>query len=128
MTAHLRYLCWSHNSDLCCHTAAVTLLQVFEQINRPNLRASYLSDLTLRDDTASGSNEHWVRYLQSGEALALDWQAAYSPRGHMLTLQDLTVSMYMRGDTYRLALAGRSLSAQLNSQAFSTMHAAQQRG
>ena len=60
----------------------LSLLQVFQQINRPNLRVSYLADLTLRDDTPLGSNEHWVRYLQTGEACpaadvaaSMHWQA-----------------------------------------------------
>ena len=56
----------------------ITLLQVFQQINRPNLRVSYLSDLTLRDDTPLGSNEHWVRYLQTGEACPADVAAPCS--------------------------------------------------
>ena len=45
------------------------MLQVFQQINRPDLRPGYLNDLTIRDDTPLGSNEAWVRYLQTGEAL-----------------------------------------------------------
>ena len=44
------------------------MLQVFQQINRPDLRPGYLNDLTIRDDTPLGSNEAWVRYLQTGEA------------------------------------------------------------
>ena len=51
------------------HRLLVSVLQVFQQINRPNLRASYLYDLTIRDDTPLGSNERWVRYLQTGEPI-----------------------------------------------------------
>ena len=45
------------------------VLQVFQQVNRPTYRASFLYDLTIRDDTYGvngGSNEQWVRYLQNG--------------------------------------------------------------
>ena len=54
------------------------VLQVFQQVNRPTYRSSFLYDLTIRDDTYGvngGSNEQWVRYLQNGEVsqLSLLW-------------------------------------------------------
>lgn len=60
------------------HNYSISPLTVFQQINRPNLRVSYLSDLTLRDDTPLGSNEHWVRYLQTGRPnLTATWNSTF---------------------------------------------------
>eukprot|EP00891_Asterochloris_glomerata_P009220 jgi/Astpho2/9220/Aster-07177 len=60
------------------HNYSISPLTVFQQINRPDLRPGYLNDLTIRDDTPLGSNEAWVRYLQTGRPnLTATWNATF---------------------------------------------------
>lgn len=56
-----RYL-WLHNYNL-------TVTEVFEAINRPDLRAQMMASLQLNANTAAGDFDAFVEFLQYGELL-----------------------------------------------------------
>jgi hypothetical protein len=58
---HCRYL-WLHNYNL-------TVTEVFEAINRPDLRTQMMASLQLNANTAAGDFDAFVEFLQYGELL-----------------------------------------------------------
>ncbi|DBA75672.1 TPA: hypothetical protein ACH3X2_009037 [Trebouxia sp. C0005] len=65
-----RYL-WLHNYNL-------TVTEVFEAINRPDLRAQMMASLQLNANTAAGDFDAFVEFLQYGRpAIGAQWALAY---------------------------------------------------
>jgi len=53
---------WLHNYNL-------TVTEVFEAINRPDLRSQMMASLQLNANTAAGDFDAFVEFLQYGELL-----------------------------------------------------------
>ena len=58
----------------CCrylyrHNYTISVPEVYYSVNRPDLQALYVDQLTQRDFSTQGSTDLWVKYLQTGRLL-----------------------------------------------------------
>lgn len=72
----------------CCrylyrHNYTISVPEVYYSVNRPDLQALYVDQLTQRDFSTQGSTDLWVKYLQTGRLLT---QCFSRPARALLTL------------------------------------------